>query len=94
MTASHTNWSEVEQAAEALVRGALEQVSRGEREVMVDFSGVRRIGAAGLRAVEDLAAQAKESSAKVVLRGVNAEVYKALKLAAVAGEFGFATPGH
>jgi anti-anti-sigma regulatory factor len=91
MTASHTNWSEVEQAAEALVRGALEQVRRGDREVVADFSAVPRIGAAGLRAVEDLAAQAKESSAKVVLRGVNVEVYKTLKMSGVAGEFGFAT---
>jgi anti-anti-sigma regulatory factor len=91
MTASHTNWSEVEQVAEALVRGALEQVSGGGPEVVVDFTGVRRVGPAALRELEQLAARAQQSSVRVVLRGVNVDVYKTLKLAALAEQFRFAT---
>lgn len=59
-------------------------------EMVVDFSAVDRIDAPGLRALEDLTARADEKGVKIVLRGTNIEVYKALKLMRLASRFGFA----
>lgn len=49
-------------------------------EVVLDFSTVRRIDAAGLRALADLIRAADEKAFKVTLCGVNVDVYKVLKL--------------
>jgi anti-anti-sigma regulatory factor len=60
-----------------------------EGEVTLDFSGVRRVDPSGLRAIEDLAAAADAKPVKVVLRGVNVDVYKVLKLARLTPRFSF-----
>lgn len=57
--------------------GKLESTSG---EVVLDFSSVRRIDSAGLRALENLARIADEKAVKIVLHGVNVNVYKVLKL--------------
>jgi anti-anti-sigma regulatory factor len=63
----------------------------GEREQFgVDLSCVRRIDSAGLNAIQDFAHRADEKKVKVVLRGVNANVYKMLKLARLTRHFLFA----
>ena len=49
-------------------------------ELVLDFSTVRRIDAAGLRALEQLVRAAGEKTIKVSLHGVNVSVYKVLKL--------------
>lgn len=85
-----TNWSEVEGGSEPLVRNALERLAGAGDEIAVDFLEVYRIDAGTLRAMEELAAKAQEGSRRVVLRGVRVDVYKALKLAALAGRFSFA----
>jgi anti-anti-sigma factor len=64
-------------------------LSSAEGDVVLDFSGVRRIDPAGLRAFEDLAAAADQKSLKVVLQGVNVDVYKVLKLARLTARFSF-----
>ena len=72
---------------------ALEEIgaklSGTEGQVVLDFSGVRRIDPAGLRAFEDLATAADEKAVKIVLQGVNVDVYKVLKLARLTARFSF-----
>jgi len=58
-------------------------------EVVLDFSSVRRIDSAGLRALEGFARIADEKAVKIVLRGVNVDVYKVLKLVKLTQRFSF-----
>lgn len=58
-------------------------------EVLLDFFFVQDIDQSGLRALEDLANAAAEKKVKVVLRGVNVEIYKVMKLARLAERFTF-----
>ena len=62
----------------------------GEQELTLDCSGVSRVDSSGLRAMQDLAHRAEEKSVRVVLRGVNVGVYKAMKLARLTRRFLFA----
>jgi anti-anti-sigma regulatory factor len=62
-----------------------------EGEVSFDFSGVRRIDAGALRAMEQLASLARDKSVKIALRGVNVDIYKVLKVAKLASRFSFPT---
>ncbi|MFZ0733090.1 MAG: sodium-independent anion transporter [Candidatus Sulfotelmatobacter sp.] len=58
-------------------------------ELVLDFSAVHRIDAAGLQALEEFARFAGKKEVKVALRGVNVDLYKALKLMGVSGHFLF-----
>jgi anti-anti-sigma regulatory factor len=69
---------------------AAEKLDGTEGEAVLDFSSVRRIDSAGVRALEELARVADEKNVKVVLRGVNVDVYKVLKLIKLTGRFSFA----
>ena len=75
----------------ALRQEAVEKVNGAEGEVVVDFSAVLRIDASGVRAMEDLAGVATERSVKVVLRAVNPDIYKVLKLLKLTEWFSFVT---
>ncbi len=77
-----------ERVVEAL-REAGEKLSSVEGEVALDFSSVRRIDASALRAMAEFAGMADEKGVKVVLRGVNAGVYKVLKLVKLGSRFSF-----
>ena len=55
--------------------------------MFLDFSAVRRMNPAALRAIEDFAGAADEKSVKVTLRGVNVDIYKVLKLARLSSRF-------
>ncbi len=55
-------------------------LDRTQGEAVLDFSSVHRIDSSGLRALEEFARIADEKAVKVVLRGVNVDVYKVLKL--------------
>ena len=68
----------------------LEQNLDGAGEAVLDFSAVRRIDANAVRAFEDLARKADEKRVKIVLRGVNVDVYKLLKLVKLSPRFVFA----
>ena len=77
---------------ERLVHGLQEVLDRLDSsggEVVVNFSAVRRIDSSGLKAIETLAGAAGSKSVKVVLSGVNAGVYKVLKLVQLAPRFSF-----
>lgn len=58
-------------------------------EVVVDFSGVQRIDPGTLKTLDKLAGAAHEKATKVVLGGVNVEVYKVLKLMKLESRFLF-----
>ena len=67
----------------------LSKLDSTEGEVVLDFSAVKRLPPSGLQALEKFAAKSEERSAKIVLRGVNIDVYKVLKLARLSARFEF-----
>ena len=60
-----------------------------EGEVALDFSAVRRIDPSAVRAMEEFAGIAADKGVKVVLRAVNVDVYKVLKLVKLTSRFSF-----
>ena len=61
----------------------------GPGEAFLDFSSVRRIDSAALRALEDFARVADDKGVKVLLRCSNVDVYKVLKLVKLTQRFSF-----
>jgi len=72
-----------------VIREATEKLDENVGEIILDFSSVRRLDSSTLRAIEQLASIAENKSAKVVISGVNVEVYKVLKLVKLASRFSF-----
>ena len=66
------------------------KLDSAEGEVVLDFSSVRRIDSNAVRAMEELAQKADEKAIKIVLRGVNVDVYKVLKLVRLTPRLSFA----
>ena len=79
-----------EERVAATLQDAAGRLDGAPGEAVLDFSAVRRIDSPGLRALEDLARVAEDKGVKVVLRGVNVDVYKVLKLVKVTRRFSFA----
>ena len=77
-----------ERVADAL-QETCEKLDSAQGEVALDFSSVSRINPAALRELANVADRADEKAVKVVLRGVNVNVYKVLKLARLAPRFSF-----
>jgi anti-anti-sigma regulatory factor len=78
--------------AERVIEGlqdAREMLDTANGELVLDFSSVRRIDPGAVRALQALAATADEKTVKVVLRGVNIEIYKVLKLVKLTRRFSF-----
>jgi anti-anti-sigma regulatory factor len=71
------------------LQAAAEKLDGDEGEVVLDFASVRQIDSSVLRAMEGLASIADKKAVKVVLRGVNVDVYKVLKLVKLAPRFSF-----
>jgi anti-anti-sigma regulatory factor len=67
------------------------KLDTADGELVLDFSSVHRIDPSAVRAMETLAGAADEQSIKLVLRGVNVEIYKVLKLVKLARRFSFLT---
>jgi anti-anti-sigma regulatory factor len=91
MTTS-AEWLQIdgERVVDAL-QTAGETLNRAKGDVVLDFSSVRRIDPSGLRAMEKLAGAADGKAVKVVLRGVNVDIYKVLKLVKLTSRFSFLT---
>jgi anti-anti-sigma regulatory factor len=70
---------------------AREKLANAHDEVVVDFSSVHRIDSSALRAMEDIAEAGDGQGTKVVLRGVNINIYKVLKLMKLTPRFAFRT---
>ena len=66
-----------------------EKLPTEEPEVLLDFFLAQTLNPADIRALEDLAGAADASNARIVLRGVNVEMYKVLKLAGLCDKFSF-----
>ena len=66
---------------------AREKLANDDAEVVVDFSSVYRIDSGALRALEAVADAGDGKGSKVVLRGVNIDIYKVLKLVKLAPRF-------
>jgi anti-anti-sigma regulatory factor len=75
--------------ADVLRHDAVENLGRAAGEMVLDFSAVRRIDAGSALAMEELAGLAGTKSVKLVLRAVNIDVYRVLKLLKLAGRFSF-----
>jgi anti-anti-sigma regulatory factor len=75
----------------AVLEEAGKKLDGSEGEVIVDFGSVGRIDLGALRAMEGFASLADGKAVKVVLRGVNVDVYKVLKLVKLAPRFSFAS---
>lgn len=71
------------------LREAGEKLDGTEGEAVLDCSSVHRIDSSALRALEALACIADEKNVKIVLRGVNVDVYKVLKLVKLTRRFSF-----
>jgi anti-anti-sigma regulatory factor len=71
------------------LRVAGEKLDGTEGEAILDFSSVHRIDPSALLAIEAFARIADEKKVKVVLRGVNVDVYKVLKLMKLTPRFSF-----
>jgi anti-anti-sigma regulatory factor len=76
-----------EQRLALALEQAAQQLESGVKDVTVDFSSVRRIDAGHARKLEGLAHS--EKGVKIVLRGVNVDVYKTLKLLKLTNHFLF-----
>jgi anti-anti-sigma regulatory factor len=78
-----------EQQVVQALREAGEKLNSADEEVLLDFAAVRRLDPKALRAMEEFSDIAQRQGVKVVLRGVNVDVYKVLKLVKVAKRFSF-----
>jgi anti-anti-sigma regulatory factor len=71
------------------LQDALGKLGGAQGEVVLDFSSVLRIVPSALKAMENFAITVNGNSSKVVLRGVNIDVYRVLKLMKLATRFSF-----
>ena len=71
------------------LREAGEKLDGTEGEAVLDFSSARRIDSSAVRAVEELGRLAETKNVKVVLRGVNVDIYKVFKLMKLTRRFSF-----
>jgi len=74
-----------------LQQEAVDKVNSAPGEVILDFSSVLRIDSNVVGAMEQLADLAERGSVKVVLRAVNVDIYKVLKLLKLTQRFSFLT---
>jgi anti-anti-sigma regulatory factor len=84
------SWVRVEEErAVQDLEDARDKLDTADGELVLDFASVRRIDPGAIRAMERLAGAADDKAVKVVLRSVNVEVYKVLKLVRLTRRFSF-----
>ena len=86
----NAEWLEID--GEHVIQGleaAGETLDIAKGDVVLDFSSVHRIDPNALRAMETLAGIANKKAVKVVLHGVNVDIYKVLKLVKLTSRFSF-----
>jgi len=64
-------------------------LKHAQDEVVLDFSSVARLDGSSLRSLAEFASKAETASVKVILRGVNVDVYKVLVLVKLSSRFVF-----
>ncbi len=70
---------------------ACQKLEAADGELVLDFSSVARLDPGAVVAFKTLAGMAEEKTVRVVLRGVNVDVYKVLKLVKLSQHFSFAS---
>lgn len=70
---------------------AVAKLSHADGELVLDCSSVRQVGPGAIRALEHLATAADEKGVRIILRSVNVDVYKVLKLDRLTQRFSFLT---
>jgi anti-anti-sigma regulatory factor len=80
--ASNTNWS-------IDIQAAIDRLDGTQEEIVLDLSGLRRVDSTTLARLEQLSVKAKEHSVRIRVRGASIEIYKVLKLVAVAPGFSY-----
>ena len=87
---TNAEWLEIEgERVVQTLQTARETLDGAQGDVVLDFSSVRRINSSGLRVMEKLAGIADDKAVKVVLRSVNVDIYKVLKLVKLTSRFSF-----
>jgi anti-anti-sigma regulatory factor len=71
----------------AALQEAGEKLERMQGDMILDFSSVRRIDPASLRAMAEFVDTADEKAVNVILRSVDIDVYRVLKLARLTQRF-------
>jgi anti-anti-sigma regulatory factor len=73
-----------------VLRELVEKLDRAGSELILDFSAVHWIDSKAVLAIDELAQKADEKSLRIVLRNVNVDVYKVLKLVRLTPRLSFA----
>ena len=78
-----------EEHAVAVLEQAAEKLDSVNGEIVLDFAGIRQIHSPVLQQLQKFAALADEKRVKVILHGVNIDVYRVLKLVNLSTRFSF-----
>jgi anti-anti-sigma regulatory factor len=73
----------------SIVQEAAQKLEKTDVDLVLDFSSVSRLDTSSVEALEELAQLAENRGAEIVLREVNIDVYKVLKLIGLTTKFEF-----
>jgi anti-anti-sigma regulatory factor len=73
----------------SILREVEKSLKRAQGELVIDFSSVARLDGVALSSLAEFASKADTASVKVVLRGVNVDVFKVLVLMKLNSRFSF-----
>jgi anti-anti-sigma regulatory factor len=73
------------------LRQVLVDIHTTVSDAVLDFSSVQKLATRDLEVLQEIVLLAEERGVKIALCGVNAKIYKVLKLARLAQRFGFVT---
>lgn len=90
MATSAALWKIEEDRVVPALNDAAANLEKAQGETVLDFSSIRRIDAAAVRALTALAQAGDEKAIKVTILGASVDVYKVLKLVKLARRFSFA----
>jgi anti-anti-sigma regulatory factor len=73
----------------SILRECETSLKRAQGEFVIDFSSVVRLDGIALSSLAEFASKAETASVKVILHGVNVDVYKVLVLMRLSSRFSF-----
>ena len=73
----------------SIVQEAAQKLEKTDVDLVLDFSSVSRLDPSAVEALEKLSQSAESRGAKIVLREVNIDIYKVLKLIGLTPKFEF-----
>jgi len=77
------------ESAASILREVEKSLKRAQGELVIDFSSVARLDGVALSSLAEFASKADTASVKVILRGVNVDVFKVLVLMKLNSRFSF-----